>query len=138
MTHGPPSPPPGWYRYGGAHGLLRYWDGRAWTDRTAPVERHPGVGEIEWNLTWTACAVTWVVTAITALISPLFMLNDGAHASAQVSAGFECVGALILASCADAVVAGAGWRWTRSVRVGLIVAGWVLVAAAYLHFRALS
>ena len=32
----PQSTPPGWYPHGP---VMRYWDGRAWTEHTAPVQQ---------------------------------------------------------------------------------------------------
>lgn len=37
-TPPPPATPPGWHQVGG---LLRYWDGTAWTEHTAPLVAPP-------------------------------------------------------------------------------------------------
>lgn len=95
-----------------------------------------------WSLTgrlvlWAGSGVTWLVTGTLVLVSPLFLLNDAGNASDQVAAAFQLVAVTVLVSLACGVML-VGARRSPWARVGLMVAGWGLVALAAVHLGAVQ
>ncbi|HEV2370367.1 MAG TPA: DUF2510 domain-containing protein [Acidimicrobiales bacterium] len=142
MTAAAPTPPPGWYPEPATPGVVRYWSGHEWTGYTAsavvPPRPRSAAERIERALTWLACGATWLVTGVAVLVSPLLLLSDAPNAGATATAGFEAVMALLAASVVAAVASAGGWEWPRRVRVGVLLAGWALAAAAFVHLQVVA
>ena len=83
MSSPDPTAPPGWYDDATLLGIKRYWDGSAWTDRTAPA------GEVRADRPSRVphvVAVVAVVVAIAAIVVALTRVPDTLVEQAQPSA----------------------------------------------------